>query len=107
LELLEAEEGSGDLAVEGDFVAQKEFVSTNAFDGISPRQDGTQGRVIGGGGRGYLMIEGDLLHSPDAPLTPAGGGDVFDQEFLGWSAGVVFLKEALDQFDEAAGVLGL
>ena len=37
-------------------------------------------------------FESYLLHSPDAPLTPAGGGDVLDQEFLGWSARVVFLK---------------
>ena len=100
LELLEAEEGSGDLAVEGDFVAQEEFVGAHAFGGVAPGQDGAQRRVIGGRGRGYLMVEGDFLHSPDAPLTPAGGGDVFDQEFLGGSARVVFLKEALDQFEE-------
>jgi hypothetical protein len=46
------------------------------------------------------------LHSSDAPLTPARSGDVFDQEFLGGSARIVFLKEAFDQFEELAGFLG-
>jgi len=57
-------------------------------------------------GEGHLVVESDLLHSPDAPLTPAGSGDVFDQEFLGWSARIVFLKQALDQYEEPVGFLG-
>jgi hypothetical protein len=105
LKLLEAEEGSRDLAVEGDLVAQEEFVGANAFGGISPSQDGTQRRVIGGGRRGDLMVKSDLLHSPDAPLTPASGGDVFNQQSLGWRARIVLLKEALDQFDEPGRIL--
>ena len=39
-ELQEAEEGAGDLAVECDFVAQKEFVDAHAIGGIFPGQDG-------------------------------------------------------------------
>jgi hypothetical protein len=106
LELLEAEEGSGDLPVEGDLIAQEEFVGANAFGGVSPRQQGAQRRVIGGRWQSYLVVEGDLLHSPNSPLTPAGGGDVFHQESLGGGARVVFLEEAFHEFDEAAGVLG-
>jgi hypothetical protein len=49
LELLEAEEGSGDLAVEGDFVAQEEFVGAHTFGGASESEDGSKGRRFWGG----------------------------------------------------------
>ncbi len=81
LELQQGEEASGDLAIEGDFVAQEDLVDAHAVGGIFPGQDGAQRRIVGDGGRGHLVVEGDLLHSPDAPLTPAGGGDVSTRSF--------------------------
>ena len=42
LQLLEAKEGSGDLAVEGDLVAEEEFVSANAFTGAAQSEDCTE-----------------------------------------------------------------
>jgi hypothetical protein len=97
LQLLEAEEGAGDLAVESDFVAQEEFVGADTFWGTVQSQDGPQGRRVGcGGGRGHIVVEGDFLHSPDSILTPAGGGDGLDHHGLGGSAGLVFVHEFLD-----------
>jgi hypothetical protein len=57
LELQEADEGSGDLAVEGDLVAQEEFVGAHAVGGIFPGQDGAERRIVGDGGRGHLVVE--------------------------------------------------
>ncbi len=52
------------------------------------------------------MVEGDLLHSPDSILAPAGGGDGVYQHGFGRGAGLVFLYEGVEQFEETAGEFG-
>ncbi len=39
LKLLEAEEGSGDLAIEGDLVAEQKLVGADAFGGDAQSED--------------------------------------------------------------------
>jgi hypothetical protein len=73
LELLKAEKGSGDLAVEGDFVAEQEFVGANALVASAKGHDRAQGgifRVAGDGGD--VIVEVGLLDAPNSRLTPAG-----------------------------------
>ena len=42
LQLMEAEEGAGDLAVEGDLITQEEFVGANIVGGGAEGLHGTQ-----------------------------------------------------------------
>jgi hypothetical protein len=108
LELLEAEEGAGDLAVEGDLVAQEKFVDANALRGGAQSEDCTERtRFFGGIARGDVMVECDLLHGPDSILPPARCGDGVYQHDLGGSLRLVFFEEGFQKFQETAGELGL
>ena len=73
LQLVEAQEGSGDLAVQSVFVTQKEFVGVNAFRGSAPCEECAERGILGGViARGDVVVETDLLHSDDAVAAPAG-----------------------------------
>ena len=97
---MEAEEGSGDLTVEGDVIADQEFVDADTFGGAVQSQKGTKRGGIGGGGRGNVVVEGDFLHSPDPVLAPAGGGQDVHHHDFGGRLGLVFFEEVFDQFDK-------
>ena len=52
------------------------------------------------------MVEGDLLHTPDSILPPAGCGDGVYQHDLGGGLRLVFFDEGVQKFEETAGELG-
>jgi hypothetical protein len=106
LKLLEAEEGSGDLAVEGDLVAEQEFVRADTFWGRSEGEDGAEG-----GGVSVDVTGGDVvvkvffLHAPDPAATPISYGDGFHQHDLGCADGLMIGNQFVEQVEESAGVL--
>jgi hypothetical protein len=94
LQLLEAEEGSGDLEVEGDFEMEKELVGADAVVIGAEGQGGAHGGVFGIGGDGVdVDIEVRFLDAPNSLLPPAGRDDGFHEHGLGWSAGLMLVQE--------------
>jgi hypothetical protein len=94
------------LAVQGDLIAQEEFMGANALRGVAQSEDGAERTgFLGGIARGDVMVEGDLLHSPDSILAPAGCGDGVHQHGFGGSAGLVFFDQGVEKFQETAGEL--
>ena len=104
LKPLEAQQGSGDLTVQGDFIAKEEFVGAGTIGGAH-RQDGAEGSYLAGGrAGGHIIVEGDFLHSKDSILAPAGSGQDFYQHRFHASARLVFRKQVFQHFEELAFV---
>lgn len=100
----EAGEGSGELAVEGDFVAEEELGRAGGFVGAAEGEDGADG---GGSDVGrlesHVAIEGGLLEAPDTELTPACGDHGLDESELGGGARLMLVNEVGEEVVEAAG----
>jgi len=97
----EAGEGSGELAVVGDFVAHEEF-GRNGIGGAAEGKEDLDGRGadIGVDQRQFAINSG-FLCAPDAEKTPAGDGHGFDQAELGGGGGLEFVDEGAEEIDKA------
>jgi hypothetical protein len=51
--------------------------------------------------KGHVTIDGALLHSPDAELTPAGDSHGLGQHSLGGGAGLVLVEQGVEKLKEA------
>ncbi len=96
------DQGSGELAVEGDFVAQQDVGRAESL-GRAP-QGGEHADV----GWSYIRIlerhvpvHGGFLRSPDSELAPASYGHGFDQADLGRGIGLIFVHEFHEQVEKA------
>jgi hypothetical protein len=106
LQLVEAEEGTGDLTVESNLVAEEEFVGADAVGGSAQRQDGKEGIHGGGGARFNVVVKSDFLHSQDSTLPQVSGGCGFHQHGFSRRARLAFFLEIVQELEEAAAVLG-
>ena len=81
--------GSGELAVEGGFVALGEIEHAGVISEVAEDDGGPNGWGIGGVVlAGHFEIEAGFLDAPDAHLTPAGDGHGFDERGFGGVAGM-------------------
>ncbi|HEY4364141.1 MAG TPA: hypothetical protein VGN17_24435 [Bryobacteraceae bacterium] len=90
-------EGSGELAVKGDVVAEEEFGRTGGGGAAQGEEEldgfGSDGGVL----EGHVAVESGFLGSPDAELAPARGGHGFDEKELGLGGGLVFGDEVREK----------
>ena len=93
----EACQGSSELAVEGDFVAEEEF-GGGCGGRLVEGEDGAhfgrpEERVL----KRHFSIERDLLESPDAELAPAGDGHGLDQHELRGRGGMELVNKGAEE----------
>ena len=101
LEGFEAGEGAGELAIEGDFVAEEELQRRGGIRRRAEGEGGADGgRADGGVLENHVAIEGRFLDAPDAVETPAGSRHGFDKHELSGSAGLMFVHQGIDEFLE-------
>ncbi len=95
-------EGSGELAVEGDVVAEEEFGRAGGGVGAAEGEEDLDGFGAEAGVlQGDVAVERCFLGSPDAELAPAGGGHGLDEQELGLGGGLVFGIEVGEEGAEA------
>ncbi len=101
-------EGSGELAVEGDVVTEKEFGRAGAGVSAAEGEEDLHGFATEAGVlQSDVAVEGDLLGSPDAHLAPAGGGHGLDEQKLGLGGWLVFGVELGEERAEAVFVFAV
>jgi hypothetical protein len=97
----------GDLAVEGDFEAEQEFVGANALVAGAKGFDGALGGIFGGGGDGGdVIVEVGLLDAPNSPLPPVGRDYGFHQQGLGGRGGFMLVQKFIEELMKLGGVFG-
>ncbi len=97
-------ERANELAVEGDFISEKDLRGTGAFGGAAKGESRAHGgrtsaRIL----KGHVAVEGVLLHIPHAEQPPAGGGHGLDQHDLRGGGWPVFRGEGGEEFGETIG----
>ncbi len=105
LEFLKLVESFVELAIQGDFVAEKELVAVEGA-GFGHGSDGSLLGVAAGVGIA-VPFEGAALHLPIAADAPAGDGQRFDEDVLGGGGGLVFVHELAQEGEEAGLAFGV
>jgi hypothetical protein len=101
-EVLEAGEGTFELAIVTRFVAVDEFEGARFVGHGAEGDEGLGGQAGGGGELGLVdfEVESGGFHVPEAHLAPAGYGHVFDERFLGGGFRLMLFLEGGEEFDE-------
>lgn len=92
--LQERVEGTGELTVEGGFVAEEEVEDAGVVGQVLEDRGGAVGGFSGRGLVVHFEIQGGLLDIERAEIAPAGDGHGVDQGCLGGGAGLEFGGEA-------------
>jgi hypothetical protein len=91
------------LAVEGGFVAEKEFGGAGRAGELA--SEGEKGSDGGGSDgwvlKGHVAVERGFLSAEDAEGSPLGSGHGFDELELGRGLGPEFFEEVVEEIEEA------